>query len=315
MITENQSKRNKMKTMTDSRVSAERTDKFTSPVVVYYNPDAGSSEKVLELIRNDPRIQLEAVAPLEMAERIKRAVAQKARRVVVSGGDGTISLAASQLAGTTTELGVIPSGTLNHFAQRTGIPTDVKEALNVALIGVAQPVDVGYVNDLLFINTSSVGAYPTFVRSRNYLENRMHYFPASIIAGIRRLLKFRSIRVSLADKELRTPLVFIGVGERELGFPALGQIKVHGCRSLHFIAVHCKNKMQGFMLVIKSIFWGVDPIKKKVSVENSLVNNIELNFRSPKKRVIVALDGELKRLRAPLRYRFAAGEILVVLPD
>lgn len=315
MNPENQPNPSRMKTVTDGRGSPERADDFRPPMPVYYNPDAGSSEKVLELIRSDLRIQLEAVSPAEMVKKIKRDVAHKVKRVVVSGGDGTIALAASQLTAKTTELGVIPSGTLNHFAQRTGIVTDVEDALNVALLGNAQPVDVGYVNDSLFINTSSVGAYPTFVRGRNYLENRMHYFPASIIAGIHRLLKFRPIRVSLADKELRTPLVFIGVGERELGFPTLGQVKADGRRRLHFIAVDCKNKMQVFLLVIQSIFGGVDPIKKQMSVENKLVNDIELNFRHSKRRVIVALDGELKRLRAPLRYRFAAGEILVALPD
>lgn len=315
MNPEKQSNRNKMKTVTDGRVSIEGADELTPPVPVYYNPDSGSSEKLLEMIRSDPRIQLEAVSPAEMAKRIKQAAASKVKRVVVSGGDGTIALAASLLAGTTTELGVIPSGTLNHFAQRTGIPTDIEEALKVALIGMAQPVDVGYVNDSLFINTSSVGAYPTFVRSRNYLENRMHYLPASIIAGIRRLLKFRPVRVRLVEKELRTPLVFIGVGERELGVPTLGQVKEHGCRGLHLIAVDCESKIQVFMLLIKSFFLGVDPLKKEMKVENKLVNDIELNFRYRKKRVIAALDGELKRLRAPLRYRYATGEILVSLPD
>lgn len=287
---------------------------FKNPVPLYFNPDSGSSDQTLEKIQNDGRIKMEAVSPEKMAEVIKMAVLQKTKRVLVSGGDGTIALAASQLAGKTTELGVIPSGTLNHFAQRVGIPNDSAEALDLALHGKAQPVDVGYVNDLLFINTSSVGAYPVFVRSRNYLQNRMHYFPASIIAGFRRLLKFRRVRVNLAGKELKTPLVFIGVGERELGFPALGQVKEQGRKGLHLVAVDCGNAFEAFILIMKSLFLGVDPWQKERRIETRLIDSIELNFRRQRSRINVALDGELVLLRAPLRYRFAPAEIMVAVP-
>lgn len=303
-----------MKKETDSQPSAVQGESFT-PVPIYYNPGSGSSEKMLGVVQNDVRIRLEEVSPLSLTKILKRAVKKGTKRVLVSGGDGTIALAASILAGKATELAIIPSGTLNHFAQRTGIPVTVDEAINVALNCRAQPVDVGYVNDSLFINTSSVGAYPVFVRSRNYLENRMHYLPASIFAGVRRLFKFRLIRVHFIDKQLRTPLVFIGVGERQLRLPLLGQAKEHGRRGLHFIALDCHNKIKVFILVIKAFFFGIDPLKKEASVESKLVQDIELTFRHRKRKVIVALDGELSLLRAPLRYRFAPGEILVALPD
>ncbi|GAB6194104.1 diacylglycerol kinase family protein [Desulfocastanea catecholica] len=268
----------------------------------------------MEKIQNDGRIKTEAVSPEKMAEVIKMAVQQKTKRVLVSGGDGTIALVASQLAGKTTELAVIPSGTLNHFAQRVGIPNDPAEALDVALHGQARPVDVAYVNELLFINTSSVGAYPVFVRSRNYLQNRMHYFPASIIAGFGRLLKFRRVLVNFAGKELKTPLVFIGVGERELGFPALGQVKEQGRQGLHLVAVDCGTTFEAFILIMKSLFLGEDPWQKERRIETQVTDTIELNFRRQRSRINVALDGELVLLRAPLRYRFAPGEIMVAVP-
>lgn len=287
----------------------------TPPIPLYYNPDAGSREKMLESIRNDSRIELQPVSPEEMVKRITRAVEQGVKRIVVSGGDGTIALAATQLAGKATELAVIPSGTLNHFAQRTGIPIQAAEALHIALNSNARPVDVGYVNDSLFINTSSVGAYPTFVRSRNHLENRMHYFPASIIAGIRRLVRFRPIRITLAGKLLHTPLVFIGVGERELRLPALGQVKEEGQHGLHLLAVECNNRLKVFMLVLKSFFWGIDPLEKAMVLQNQLVDNIEMTFHHRRRRIHVALDGELHWLEPPLQYRLAPGEILVAMPE
>ncbi|MEE4254463.1 MAG: diacylglycerol kinase family protein, partial [Desulfuromusa sp.] len=176
--------------MADNTITHER-------LPLFFNPGSGSSQESLRAIEDDTRIQMEPTRPEVMKQAIENAVENGHKRIAVSGGDGTIALAAAQIAGQKIELGVIPSGTLNHFAKRLGIPTDTKEALNTVLSGKARPVDVGYVNDKLFINTSSVGAYPTFVRSRNRLENRMHYLTASVIAGIRRLLKFQKIRVNI----------------------------------------------------------------------------------------------------------------------
>lgn len=294
-----------------------RYESYRQPVPLYYNPEAGSSEATLERIRDDNRIRAVAVTPEKMQLLIKEAVLQGAKRVLVSGGDGTIALVASILAGKNTEIAIIPGGTLNHFAQRIGIPIKAAEALEIALHCDAYPIDVGYVNDRLFVNTSSVGAYSVFVRSRKYLQNRMPYFPASLIAGFRRFLRFRRIRVNLAGKQLKTPLVFIGVGERELSFPTMGQTKIEGGRGLHLIAVNCKNSLEAFMLVVKSLFFGIDPLQKQRHIENQLVNAIELDFYRSKRRmrrISVALDGELVNLHTPLKYRFAPGEIMVAIP-
>ncbi|MDJ0624407.1 MAG: diacylglycerol kinase family protein, partial [Desulfocapsaceae bacterium] len=179
-------------------------------VPLFYNPDSGTSQTIMEKLQTDERLHLEEVRPEELGEKIDKAVEEGVERVLISGGDGTLALAASHLAGKRTVLGVIPAGTLNHFAQRLGIPKDVDEFVDTALNGIATPVDVGYVNDRLFINTSSVGAYTVFVSSRNQLEDRMPYSVASIVAGIRRLFNFRKVRVQLQGEELSTPLVFIG---------------------------------------------------------------------------------------------------------
>jgi hypothetical protein len=120
--------------------------------------------------------------------------------------------------------------------------------------------------------------------------------------------------VSLAGKQLRTPLVFIGVGERSISLPALGQAKELGRKGLHLVAVDCGNTIEAFILIMKSLFLGVDPLQKERRIETQVIDSIELNFRRSRSRVNVALDGELVLLRAPLTYRFAPGEIMVALP-
>src|SRR5690348_6403010 len=72
-----------------------------------------------------------------------RAIAERGDElVIVGGGDGTISAAASALVGTGTALGILPLGTLNHFARDLGLPTDIGEAAKLIGTGKSRGVDV-----------------------------------------------------------------------------------------------------------------------------------------------------------------------------
>jgi len=283
-------------------------------IPLFFNPDSGSADGIISELKNDDRLQCIAVRPKNLAAKIDAAVADGSERILVSGGDGTLALAASRLAGKNSVLGIIPAGTLNHFAQRLRIPRQLEEFVEVALNGKPTPIDVGYVNDQMFINTSSVGAYTVFVRSRNHLQKRLPYFFASLIAGLRRLMKFRKIQVMLHGEKLQTPLVFVGVMERQLQLPYIGQTKEEGKRSLHLIAVESSNRMELVTLVLKSLFFGIDPLSRGFTLKNQLIEEITLKYRRESRRVRVALDGELIWLRAPLHYRYAKNEIVVSTP-
>src|SRR5688572_1371211 len=86
--------------------------------------------------------------------------------IVAAGGDGTISAVASELSGTDKILGVLPIGTLNHFAKDLGIPLDLPAAVQTIKEGHTAGVDTGEVNGLVFINNSSLGIYPQIVSRR-----------------------------------------------------------------------------------------------------------------------------------------------------
>src|SRR5690348_14182800 len=93
-----------------------------------------------------------------------RAVAERGDPlVIVGGGDGTISAAASALAGTDTKLGILPLGTLNHFARDLDIPTDLDEAAKLIASGKDRRVDIGEMDERVFINNSAIGLYPLMV--------------------------------------------------------------------------------------------------------------------------------------------------------
>src|ERR1044071_1875072 len=96
----------------------------------------------------------------------RRALGARPPVLVAAGGDGTLSAVADVVRGTETALGVIPAGTMNHFAKDLGIPLDPGEAGQVIGTGRCIRVDVGEVNGRAFINNASLGIYADLVRKR-----------------------------------------------------------------------------------------------------------------------------------------------------
>ena len=293
---------------------SENTATVDAAIPAFLNPASGSALIIDPVLGEDERVELHRLAPADMAAAIRREVANKTPRIIVSGGDGTIALAAAEVAGTETSLAIVPGGTLNHFARRHGIPLDPGAALECAFGGEIKAVNAGYVNEHLFINTCSLGAYAVFVRSREALERRMNYHLASALAGVRRLLRLRSRRFRLGEDEFATPLVFVGVGERELQFPFLGEDKPGGDTALHVIAIKHDHWLDALKLALTAMFRGVGPLDRENAVDSRVAEQFTVAPLRPRKRLLVAVDGELQWLRPPLRYRLEKGILGVVCP-
>src|SRR5215218_2402657 len=84
-------------------------------------------------------------AGVNLAEKSREAVAAGAEFVVAGGGDGTLSATASALVGTDACFGVLPVGTLNHFARDLKLPLDLDEAAKIVVEGETVEVDVAEV--------------------------------------------------------------------------------------------------------------------------------------------------------------------------
>lgn len=135
-------------------------------IPAFVNRTAGSAETAAEALATDNRFALREVEAGALHETIRAEIDRDARRIVIAGGHGSISTAAGAAVGKAVELAIVPGGTLNHIAKNLGIPTDLKEALETAAGRSTRTVDVGLVNDRIFLNTSSVGAYVRYVRTR-----------------------------------------------------------------------------------------------------------------------------------------------------
>jgi diacylglycerol kinase family enzyme len=285
-------------------------------IPAFVNPLAGDAKAAAAAVASNALLELREVAPDDLGDALRAAAAGGARRVVVAGGDGSIASAAMAAAGTSLELAVLPAGTLNHFAKDLGIPLDLGEAARLASNGTVIGADVAYVNGRLFLNTSSVGAYVTFVRTRERLEPRWGYLPASMLAVARLSLHLRTFSVELeVEGQVRryvTPLVFIGLGERELKLPTLGNRVENGRHGLHVMVVRGRTRARLMTIAFAAAARGLHTISRTPLMDSFLVNRCRIEMRRP--RGNVAVDGEIVTMIAPLEYRIAREALRVVVP-
>jgi diacylglycerol kinase family enzyme len=282
-------------------------------IPAFVNPLAGNAGPACEALRAVGGFDIREVAPQTLAEETRKAIDGGASRILVAGGDGSIGSAANALAGTGIELAILPCGTLNHLAKDLGLPLELEEAARVAQTGCAAPVDAAVVNDRIFLNTSSVGAYVSFVRSRERLEKRLGYRIATLVAGVRMLFHMPTLNVSLEVEGQRrdylTPLVFIGVGERELQLPALGSRVEKGRTGLHVMVVRERSGGRALALGLAAAARGVKAVAKTPALDSFIVEACTILPRVPR----IGLDGEIVAAKSPLEYRHVSGHLRVVV--
>ena len=165
----------------------------------------------------------------ELGSLAARAVSENSERVVAGGGDGTVSAVAGVVAGTNVALGVLPMGTLNHFAKDVGIPDTLEAAVRNVFTGRVRKVDVAEVNGRVFVNNSGTGPYPHIVRQRE--ERQRHGYAKSVafvLAVWSVLRRYSRLRVKLRMDEAEalarlTPFLFVGNNRYEIAGLEIGR--------------------------------------------------------------------------------------------
>lgn len=255
---------------------------------------------------------------VESGDRL-RVLAREAARghpeaVVAGGGDGTISTVAEALAGTGIPLGVLPLGTLNHFAKDLGIPLELEQATAVILAGHITKVDVGEVSGHIFLNNSSIGVYPRLLRLRErYRERgRSKWIAAcwAMLAVLRRH-SFMAVRI-VADGETivrRTPFVFVGNNAYRMeGLSAGSRDSLTDGR----LAVYIMNATGRRSLLW--LAWSVLIGRARQIQELEMLSVLEAQVETRRAMLQVALDGEVLEERDPLAYRVRPAALAVFTP-
>jgi YegS/Rv2252/BmrU family lipid kinase len=246
-----------------------------------------------------------------------RAVAERGDALlIVGGGDGTISAAASALVGTETKLGILPLGTLNHFARDLSIPADLDEAAKLIAGGKEQRVDVAEMGDRIFINNSAIGLYPLMVVDRDLQRKRLGRSKrlAMVVASLRMLVRFNHHRLTLTINEERTgrvdtPLLFVGNNDYRIDFGAPGERESLDDGQLCVLVMRKKTR-RGFLAASIRAFVGRsrgDDMVRLDGVE-------KLRVSSHRSQLTASLDGEVVRAETPLDYRIRKRALRVIAP-
>jgi diacylglycerol kinase (ATP) len=162
---------------------------------IIFNPVSGTDDptarrSTLEKLAQDAGLSCdltETDADRGAGPLAEQAVADGLERVIVAGGDGSVTEAAQALVGTQTSLAVVPGGTGNLLALNLGIPTDPEEAMRLALTGEVRPMDAGRANGTVFLVAAGMGLDARLMRDADRkLKDRWGKL-AYIFAGWRNL--------------------------------------------------------------------------------------------------------------------------------
>jgi diacylglycerol kinase family enzyme len=246
-----------------------------------------------------------------IARAIDRACAGKSDTVIVGGGDGSVSCAASRLAHSGRTLGVLPLGTLNLLARDLGMPADLAAALETIAQSRPRAIDLATINGRFFHSLSGLGFFSQMARAREETRDLPHRLLRVGVAAFRALT--RTGRMTLAlDIDGRTrqidtyaALVTCNCFSK----PGWGREALDG----GMLEVHLAQD-EGALARLKA---GADLVagqwRENAGIHSYPARN--LRIAALRRRVWVATDGELQREAAPLEYAIAPRSLQVLMPS
>ena len=169
------------------------------------NPTAGSgrSEKAIPMIEEEMRGRdltyqiIKTERPGHGTELARQAAAEdNCGCVIAVGGDGTAYEVACGLVDSRVPMGIIPVGTGNDFIKTVGIPGDARQALAFLLSRPARPVDVGQLNDRLFLNVSGTGFDVQVLECMEDAKKLFHGIWPYLIGIVRAIFRYRAAHVT-----------------------------------------------------------------------------------------------------------------------
>ncbi|HET6852971.1 MAG TPA: diacylglycerol kinase family protein [Pyrinomonadaceae bacterium] len=295
-----------------------------TPIKIIISAGAGSvagddnkvSERLIQIFNEngiDADVSL-AQSGAELSELAQDAARGPYRVIVAGGGDGTVNTVAATVVNSGKILGVLPLGTLNHFARDLKIPFDLEAAAQTIVAGHTTEVDVAEVNNRVFVNNSSLGLYPIIVRER---EKRQRLgsgkWPAAVWATIQALRRYPFLDVRLRVDEERldrtTPFVFIGNNEYAMEAFNIGLRNRLDRGVLSIYITHRTSRLKLISLALRAVFGRLRNDKDFLALRSN-----EVNIETRHKRLRVAFDGEIEVMQTPLHYRVRARALRVIVP-
>ena len=236
--------------------------------------------------------------------------------VVAAGGDGTINAVAQATLGSGCAFGVLPQGTFNYFSRTHGIPRDTAEAMKVLLAEPPRPVQVGLVNDKVFLVNASMGLYAELLEEREayksrFGRSRLIAFGAGLMTVLRGHRHWK-LRMAWHGKErdIKTPTLFVGnnaLQMQQVGIPEADALEQG---QLAAIALKPVGPLAMPGLLIRGALGKLGGAEHVLSFPFQ-----SMTVKGSARRVKVATDGEIGWLDMPLLFRVSPEPLWLIRPD
>ena len=256
----------------------------------------------------------------DIARQAAEAAVRDNGAVVVAGGDGTINTVAQAVLPTGRPFGIVPQGTFNYSPRAHGIPLDTTAAAQALLTARLKPVQVGLVNERVFLVNASLGLYPELLQDREEFK-REHGRKRSIamLAGLRTLLReHRSLVVEVEHDSgrevIQTPSIFIGNNPLQLEQVGLAQAEDVQRRKLAAVIVRPVGRLKLIGLAVRGM---LGQLGEAESVRDFAFRSMTVRplSGSARRGMKVAVDGEVFWSQPPLKFSVAPQPLLLMVPD
>ena len=235
--------------------------------------------------------------------------------VIAAGGDGTQSAVAGALVDSDVVMGVLPGGTFNYFARDLGVGETVEEALDTILDARVEAVDLGDVNGLIFLNNVSLGAYPQILKTREGIYKRWGrsrlaaYW--SVMVALRRLRRPMQLVARVDGQESRYTSALVFVARSAYQLDSFGLEGAEEIRRGEFAVLIAKAK-RPLPLMRSALRMAMGKSAKDDDFD--LILTDALTIETPKRRQLVAHDGEKATLESPFKLKVRHDGLRVLLP-
>lgn len=253
-----------------------------------------------------------------VAARAAESAVQNQGAVIVGGGDGTINAVAHAVLKTRRPFGVIPQGTFNYLCRTYSIPTDVEEATRALLNCRLRPIQVGALNDRIFLVNASLGLHPHLLQEREQYTKQYGRRPSvALWAGLSTLLKgYRQLLLDIEHDKgretIRTPSLF--VGNNPLQLERIGLPEAEDVQNQRLAAVIVKPVGTAKLLGM-AVRGALGQLGDDQNVRNFPFRKLSVRDvrNQAGRRVKVATDGEIVWMRTPLNFSIAPEKLLLMV--
>jgi diacylglycerol kinase family enzyme len=248
-------------------------------------------------------------------------VVERARKrggvVVAAGGDGTINAVAEATLGSGCPFGVIPLGTFNYFSRAHGIPSDAKAACQILLTSLAFAVQVGMVNQRVFLVNASIGLYPELLEERERAKQELGRSRwVALGAALKTLLRpHQKLRIAVETRGSRmsivTPTLFVGNNRLQLeraGIPTTALTERH---RLVAVLLRPVSVFGMFALIVRAFLGRLGEAEEVV---HFALEHMQVRSRFGRGRFKVATDGEVEWFDGALSFRVAPHALVLLRP-